>query len=133
MSLNYREKCIIKLHNNMLNACTTSILISDQLGIYFFSHINKKTTFTDPRLAFAYEEKKDGSGGIHGPKYDASSTAMQVVQDRDLTGQYAIITGANSGLGLYFTISPMVFQNLVPPPGRLCFWSCCLSVRVLKK
>lgn len=32
-------------------------------------------------------------------KFDAGSTALQVLHGRDLTGRYVIVTGANSGIG----------------------------------
>ena len=61
--------------------------------------MNKKTTFTDPRLAFAVEDKEPGDASSMRQKFDSNSTALQVLKGRDLTGQYALITGANSGLG----------------------------------
>ena len=61
-----------------------------------FSHVNQKTTFTDPRLAFA--EIESSSRELH-QKFDGNSTALQILQGRDLTGRYVIITGANSGIG----------------------------------
>lgn len=64
------------------------------------SHINEKTTFTDPRLAFAVEDK-DIAGDVSNLKqrFDANSTANQILAGRDLTGKYAIITGGTSGIG----------------------------------
>ena len=59
--------------------------------------MNQKTTYTDPRLAFAEEIKEEKSSFKQ--KFDGSSTAMHVLQGRDLTGKYAIVTGANSGIG----------------------------------
>lgn len=32
-------------------------------------------------------------------KYTPDTTAFDVLKDRDLTGQYAIVTGGNRGLG----------------------------------
>jgi WW domain-containing oxidoreductase len=32
-------------------------------------------------------------------RFDASSTALQVLHGLDLSGQVAVITGANSGIG----------------------------------
>ena len=73
------------------------------------SHLNHKTTYTDPRLAFAEEtggRSKGHSSKSQGGKnsevkqrFDGGSTAMQVLLGRDLSGQYAIVTGANSGIG----------------------------------
>ena len=70
-----------------------------------FSHINKKTTYTDPRLAFALEDKADNTrnkqDGIK-QRFDGATYAMTVLQGRDLSGHYAIVTGANSGIGRYY-------------------------------
>ena len=78
----------------------------ESLYIWFFfpscSHINRKTTYTDPRLAFAQEIKSDsGTKRVEGIKqrFDGATYAMTVLQGRDLSGQYAIVTGANSGIG----------------------------------
>ena len=69
--------------------------------ILHFSHINQKTTYTDPRLAFAVEDKAPGSKGRSDlkQKFDGSSTAEQILMGRDLTGKYVIVTGANCGIG----------------------------------
>ena len=70
--------------------------------IFIHSHINKKTTYTDPRLAFAVEESSvEGRSLARSVKqrFDASSTPMQVLLDRDLSKKHAIVTGANSGIG----------------------------------
>ncbi|XP_005103964.1 WW domain-containing oxidoreductase [Aplysia californica] len=66
--------------------------------VYFVDHVNQKTTYTDPRLAFA-EEVKDTPLDFR-QKFDGSSTALQVLQGRDLTGKFALITGASCGIGL---------------------------------
>ena len=63
------------------------------------SHNTQKTTYTDPRLAFAVEDKDDDSDHIK-QRFDGSSTAMQVLHGRDLSAKVVIITGANSGIGL---------------------------------
>ncbi|KAL8610346.1 hypothetical protein ACOMHN_041160 [Nucella lapillus] len=65
--------------------------------MFFVDHMNKKTTFTDPRLAFA-EEVKDTVMDFR-QRFDGSSTALQVLHGRDLTGKHAVVTGANSGIG----------------------------------
>lgn len=62
------------------------------------SHLQKRTTYTDPRLAFAVEESNNPQE--FNQRFDAYSTALGVLQGRDLSGKYAIITGANSGIGL---------------------------------
>ena len=69
---------------------------------YMFSHVNKKTTFTDPRLAFAVDsESYEGKMNMHTlkQKYDASSKPAQVLLGRDLSKKYVIVTGASSGIG----------------------------------
>ena len=76
------------------------------------SHINQKTTYTDPRLAFA-EEVKNSAMDFR-QKFDASSTALQILHGRDLSGKHVIITGANSGIG----------------EGSHCFLFVCLFVVV---
>lgn len=77
-----------------------------------FSHINKKTTYTDPRLTFAEDEKKTPFDFKQ--KFDGNSTALQVVQGQDLSGKYAIVTGANSGIGkfgVYISGFPLMNTN----------------------
>jgi hypothetical protein len=67
-----------------------------------FSHINKKTTFTDPRLAFAVEDDKSVFGGQNRDirqKYDGHTSGLQILQGRDLSKKYVIVTGGNSGIG----------------------------------
>lgn len=71
-----------------------SILLVMLHLFFIFSHVNKKTTLTDPRLAFAVTESKDLK-----QKFDGSSTALHVLNGRDLTDKYVIVTGANSGIG----------------------------------
>ncbi|XP_006822216.1 WW domain-containing oxidoreductase-like [Saccoglossus kowalevskii] len=64
---------------------------------YFIDHVNKKTTYSDPRLAFAVEDNAER--GEITQRFDAYSTCKSILLGRDLTGQYVIITGANSGIG----------------------------------
>lgn len=72
--------------------------ILDDNKVVYVDMLNKKTTFTDPRLAFAKETVTSSTNFRQ--KFDASSTALQVVHGRDLTGHVALVTGANSGVGL---------------------------------
>jgi len=65
--------------------------------VVYVDLVNKKTTFTDPRLAYARETVTANTSFRQ--KFDASSTALQVVHGRDLTGHTALVTGANSGVG----------------------------------
>lgn len=70
--------------------------------VIYVDHENKRTTYTDPRLAFAEEEKEH----IHDyrQRFDASSTALQVLHGRDLSKQVALITGANTGIVFFINI-----------------------------
>ncbi|KAK9696526.1 short chain dehydrogenase [Popillia japonica] len=65
--------------------------------VIYIDHENKRTTYTDPRLAFAVEEKEHVND--YRQRYDASSTALQVLHGKDLNGKLALITGANTGIG----------------------------------
>ncbi|GFR69832.1 WW domain-containing oxidoreductase [Elysia marginata] len=71
--------------------------VADDGTVFYVDHINQKTTYTDPRLAFA-EEVKDSPLDFR-QKFDANSTALQVLMGRDLSEKYVLITGANSGIG----------------------------------
>nr|XP_054748260.1 WW domain-containing oxidoreductase-like [Lytechinus pictus] len=77
--------------------------VDDKGRQFFVDHLNKRTTYTDPRLAFAMEESPDPTKLAQ--RFDAFSTALHVLQGRDLSGQYAIITGANSGIGFETALS----------------------------
>uniref|UniRef100_A0A0A9WTG0 WW domain-containing oxidoreductase n=2 Tax=Lygus hesperus TaxID=30085 RepID=A0A0A9WTG0_LYGHE len=72
--------------------------IVDENGkIMFADHKNKTVTYTDPRLAFATEEKEHPTDIRQ--RFDGSSTALQVLHGRDLSGKVAVVTGANCGIG----------------------------------
>jgi len=72
--------------------------ILDDNKVVYVDHHNKKTTYTDPRLAFAKEEQQ--VGGSFRQRFDASTTALQILHGKDLTGKVAVVTGASSGIGL---------------------------------
>jgi len=76
--------------------------------VVYVDLVNKKTTFTDPRLAFAKE--KSGPDSKYRQKFDASSTARQVLHGRDLSGKMALVTGATGGLG-YEVCRVLVLQG----------------------
>ena len=66
-------------------------------------HHNKKTTYTDPRLATPKEEKQPGASFRQ--RFDASTNDLQILHGKilhgkDLTDKVAVITGASSGIGL---------------------------------
>ncbi|KAM6430422.1 WW domain-containing oxidoreductase isoform 4-T4 [Liasis olivaceus] len=71
---------------------------TDENGqVYFVDHINKRTTYLDPRMAFTVEDNPMKPNVKQ--KYDGNTTAMEVLEGRDLSGKVIIITGANSGIG----------------------------------
>lgn len=59
---------------------------------------NNKRTYIDPRLAFAVENIPQKINEIR-QRFDANSTAFQVLHGQDLSGKVAVITGANTGIG----------------------------------
>lgn len=62
----------------------------------FVERASGRRSQTDPRLAFPVEE----GGPVPRQRFDASSTAMQVLHGRNLDGQTAVVTGGSSGIGL---------------------------------
>ncbi|XP_048461911.1 WW domain-containing oxidoreductase [Rhincodon typus] len=69
----------------------------DNGQVYFVDHINKRTTYLDPRLAFTVEEASEKPNIRQ--RYDGNSAAMEILHGRDLSGKVVIVTGANSGIG----------------------------------
>lgn len=77
---------------------------------YIFHHIDsQRKTFVDPRLAFAVENPSGNMARVR-QRFDASSTALQVLHGKDLHGRLAVITGANCGIG-YETARSLVFHG----------------------
>jgi len=74
--------------------------VDEQGLVHFRDTETNRTTFTDPRLAFAMEEKEHPEDFRQ--RFDGSSNALQVLHGRDLSGRVAIVTGANTGVGVYF-------------------------------
>ncbi|CAH2991111.1 unnamed protein product [Chilo suppressalis] len=71
--------------------------VDDSGKILYVHNESGSKTDVDPRLAFAKDEKKH----VHDfrQRFDASSTAYQVLHGVDLSGKYALITGSNAGIG----------------------------------
>ena len=91
----------INFHLFFFRTLFEKLLYFIRVTVWFLcSHINKKTTYTDPRLAFAMDV--DSNGGSIRQRFDANATTDQVLQGLDLTGKVAIVTGASSGLGELF-------------------------------
>lgn len=66
------------------------------------SHINKRTTYLDPRLAFTVDDNP--TKPTTRQRYDGSTTAMEILQGWDFTGKVVLVTGANSGIGKLPTV-----------------------------
>ncbi|KAL4836147.1 hypothetical protein H8958_013253 [Nasalis larvatus] len=76
---------------------------TDENGqVFFVDHINKRTTYVDPRLAFTVDDNP--AKPTTQQRYDGSTTAMEILQGRDFTGKVVVVTGANSGIDLIFTL-----------------------------
>ncbi|XP_066570153.1 WW domain-containing oxidoreductase [Amia ocellicauda] len=68
----------------------------DKGQIFYVDHINKRTTYFDPRLAFTVEEVEKPNNK---QRYDGNTSALEILQGRDLSGKVIVVTGANSGIG----------------------------------
>lgn len=75
---------------------TQSLWLYLSLNIIFalFSHINKRSTYFDPRQAFTVEDVV-----IKPKRYDGNTAALDILQGRDLSDKVVLITGGNSGIG----------------------------------
>ncbi|XP_055713158.1 WW domain-containing oxidoreductase [Phlebotomus papatasi] len=84
--------------------------IEEKTGkVIFIDHNNKTTTYIDPRLAFAVEEVPTSVSEIR-QRFDGSSTALQILHGRALSGKLAIVTGSNVGIG-YETAKSLAFHG----------------------
>lgn len=64
-----------------------------------YSHINKRTTYFDPRQAFTVEDVV-----IKPKRYDGNTAALEILQGRDLSDKVVLITGSNSGIGKFHIV-----------------------------
>lgn len=86
--------------------------VSEDGQVLFVDHANRTTTYTDPRLAFA-TEFRESSQPVR-QRFDGSSTALAVLYGRDLRNKVALITGANTGIGIFsnnFLIVPLILMK----------------------
>lgn len=74
--------------------------MSNNLCSVVFSHINKRTTYFDPRQAFTVEDVV-----LKPKRYDGNTAALDILQGRDLSDKVVLITGGNSGIGEFHNIS----------------------------
>lgn len=88
---------MFKIIHHFMFGYSLKLIIEAAYKIFSFSHINKRTTFLDPRLAFTIEETSDKP--TIRQRYDGNSAAMEILHGRDLSGKVVIVTGANSGIG----------------------------------
>lgn len=69
-------------------------LLYHLISSVIFSHINKRTTYFDPRQAFTVEDVV-----VKPKRYDGNTAALEILQGRDLSDKVVLITGGNSGIG----------------------------------
>jgi WW domain-containing oxidoreductase len=81
--------------------------VSEDGKVFFVDHGNRRTTYSDPRLAFATEEKEHVQDFRQ--RFDGSTMALQVLHGCDLAGKVAVITGANTGIGMLHAGLPFGF------------------------
>lgn len=109
---------------NRGNKCVYSGLIGHNFGIHFLlqypissvipSHINKRTTYFDPRQAFTVEDVV-----VKPKRYDGNTAALEILQGRDFSDKVVLITGGSSGIGefneiiIYFSNSIMFLYSNV--------------------
>uniref|UniRef100_A0AAY5KYQ3 WW domain-containing oxidoreductase n=1 Tax=Esox lucius TaxID=8010 RepID=A0AAY5KYQ3_ESOLU len=67
----------------------------DKGQIFYVDHINKRKTYFDPRQAFTVEDVL-----VKPKRYDGNTSALEILQGRDLSDRVVVITGGNSGIGL---------------------------------
>lgn len=78
----------------MFDCNKTTLLLSFLLSPVIFSHINKRSTYFDPRHAFTVEDVV-----VKPKRYDGNTAALEILQGRDLSDKVVLITGGNVGIG----------------------------------
>ncbi|CAF0728362.1 unnamed protein product [Brachionus calyciflorus] len=81
--------------------------ILDDGTVVFVDEINQKKSYTDPRLAFSKHNSKMQQTTLF---FNENLTALDLIKNRDLTGFYAIVIGANRGVG-YEIVKALAFQG----------------------
>ena len=76
-------------------------------NIYFVDHIQGRTTYTDPRLAFATEISSTSGKKV---TFSSNSSAAEVLYDVDLKSKCALVTGGTSGIG-FETAKELAFRG----------------------
>lgn len=97
-----KSTMLSKLKNSLYNIMRSVTLLYSYRSLTrcqllcscFSSHINKRTTYFDPRQAFTVEDIQ-----VKPKRYDGNTCALDVLQNRDLSDKVVVITGANSGIG----------------------------------
>lgn len=75
------------------------LYVSQSISPGFSSHINKRTTYFDPRQAFTVEDVV-----VKPKRFDGNTAALDILQGRDLSDKVVLITGGNSGIGEFILI-----------------------------
>ncbi|ELW62982.1 WW domain-containing oxidoreductase [Tupaia chinensis] len=89
---------------------------TDENGqVFFVDHINKRTTYLDPRLAFTVDDNPTKPPTRQ--RYDGSTTAMEILQGRDFSGKVVVVTGANSGIEWPSHFLEQSRKLSAPPPS----------------
>lgn len=71
------------------------------------SHINKRTTYFDPRQAFTVEDVV-----VKPKRYDGNTAALEILQGRDFSDKVVLVTGGNSGIGEFNEIIICFYNSI---------------------
>lgn len=101
----FPSNLLLKLLQSLLCTLTAELpfgwkkIVKTNGEIVFQHESDEMTTHSDPRLAFAHEYGENPTDVRY--KFDASSTANEVLHGLDLSNRIAIVTGANTGIGMF--------------------------------